>query len=357
MIYLANEVTQQSKARHKEDFLLAFSPYIAEATAAAYKGASADVQSKLRRVVDVWRDRNIFERKIQDAMEARLDDLDKARSATKVGGFGAPMFAPASASAVPPELAPLAAPQQDLSKSIPLMKSAVLAANSDYEKLTDPATLPPAPAVYAARLNGLLKNLATAEGVVTEIIKHRRELIGALEKILATNREELVQEERELASLTSRTTSIERKKQEVEVAIIGGLPSNNNERSHGDRPSGSPGPEPDRPQVEALTPPHVQDHDDFYDNSPVPHNDQVHATVGVPSSPLAVPPATFPSAPGIEMLSNLASQYQAVPVNGTFKKRKLEAVVSASDDFPDLGKDDGIDADVAEMLRKDSGGS
>jgi regulator of Ty1 transposition protein 103 len=66
-------VTQQSKARHKEDFLQAFSPAIAEATSLAYKGASLDVQQKLRRVVDVWRDRKIFEREVQDAMEAKLD--------------------------------------------------------------------------------------------------------------------------------------------------------------------------------------------------------------------------------------------------------------------------------------------
>lgn len=69
----ALEVAQQTKARHKEDFVLAFSPVIAEATAAAYKGATSDVQNKLRRVVDVWRDRNIFEQPIQAAIEARLE--------------------------------------------------------------------------------------------------------------------------------------------------------------------------------------------------------------------------------------------------------------------------------------------
>lgn len=71
--YLPPEVTQQSKARHKEDFLQAFSPYIAEATTLAYTGANSDIQSKLRRVVDVWRERNIFDRQIQEAMEAKLD--------------------------------------------------------------------------------------------------------------------------------------------------------------------------------------------------------------------------------------------------------------------------------------------
>jgi regulator of Ty1 transposition protein 103 len=66
------EVAQQTKARHKEDFVLAFSPVLAEATATAYKGATSDVQNKLRRVVQVWRERNIFEQPIQDAIEARL---------------------------------------------------------------------------------------------------------------------------------------------------------------------------------------------------------------------------------------------------------------------------------------------
>ena len=85
----ALEVAQQSRARRKEDFLIAFSPVsstanitgiwvnimkiIAEATATAYKGASNDIQQKLRRVVEVWRQRAIFEPPIQDAVEARVD--------------------------------------------------------------------------------------------------------------------------------------------------------------------------------------------------------------------------------------------------------------------------------------------
>ena len=51
------EVAQQSKARRKDDFLVAFSPVIAEATACAYRGATNEVQQKLRRVVEVWRAR------------------------------------------------------------------------------------------------------------------------------------------------------------------------------------------------------------------------------------------------------------------------------------------------------------
>ncbi|RAL60571.1 hypothetical protein DID88_009767 [Monilinia fructigena] len=74
LVYLANEVAQQSKARRKDDFLIAFSPVIAEATATAYKGATSDVQNKLKRVVEVWRQRQIFEAPIQDAVEARIEE-------------------------------------------------------------------------------------------------------------------------------------------------------------------------------------------------------------------------------------------------------------------------------------------
>ena len=69
------EVAQQSKARRKDDFLIAFSPVIAEATATAYKGATNEVQQKLRRVVEVWRTRQIFELPIQEAIESRIDGM------------------------------------------------------------------------------------------------------------------------------------------------------------------------------------------------------------------------------------------------------------------------------------------
>ena len=74
------EVAQQSKARRKDDFLIAFSPVIAEATATAYKGATNEVQQKLRRVVEVWRARQIFEVPIQEAIEARIDGMTPVSS-------------------------------------------------------------------------------------------------------------------------------------------------------------------------------------------------------------------------------------------------------------------------------------
>ena len=45
---------------------------MAEATSIAYKGAPNEVQVRLKRVIDVWRERSIFEKPIQEAIDARL---------------------------------------------------------------------------------------------------------------------------------------------------------------------------------------------------------------------------------------------------------------------------------------------
>jgi regulator of Ty1 transposition protein 103 len=236
------------------------------------------------------------------------------------------------------------------------MKNSLNAANNDYEKLADPSTTSAALPVQAARLSGLLKTLANAEGAVTQCIRARKDLIKELEKILATNREALDADEKQMMELSGRRTEVEQKRQAVEMAIIGGLSATSDEQPLPGQTSASPVAEPDRPQVEALTPPHVQDHvEDFYGHPSADQQAQNGQAQSVPfhgaPGPANAQPAFASSAPDLEMLSNLASQYQAVPLNGS-KKRKIET----SDEFPELGGDDGIDADVKEMLRKDSQG-
>lgn len=243
----------------------------------------------------------------------------------------------------------MVAPQQGVDQALQPAKNSLNTANADYEKLADPAATTAALPVQAARLSGLLKSLANAEGAVTQCIRARKGLIKQLEKMLAANREMLAADEQQMMVLSGRRTEVEQRRQAVEMAIIGGLSGPGEEQSPAGHDSVSP--EPDRPQVEALTPPHVQDHvNDFYGNSSAGPEAQNSQPDRVPFHD--APATSFPgSAPDLEMLSNLASQYQAVPLNGN-KKRKIEA----TDELPDLGEDDGIDADVKEMLRKDSQG-
>ncbi|KAI1001400.1 hypothetical protein K3495_g6798 [Podosphaera aphanis] len=353
LIYLANEVAQQSKARRKDDFLIAFSPVIAEATATAYKGATSEVQNKLRRVVEVWRQRQIFESPIQEAIEARIDELDKSRSSsTKRGGVS--IFS-SNGNDVPKELVPLVAPQQVLSKLVLSTMTSTKAAAEDYEKLTDRKSAVPSAPVHAARLNGLLKTLANAEGAVAESIKARKQLIDGLVKILDTNRTALAEEEIQILEISARKTEIDNKKREVEEAIMRGFGSNSSPSS----PKGegspvayhspvTPAPEPDRPEVEPLSPPRFPQ---SAIESPIPGSNT--NDIGFKSTPqpnVVINSQTI----GSDLLSSLstAAPFNGAPSLGSGKKRKL----NPNDEFPDLGDDvmNELDEEVTAMLRQDT---
>ncbi|KAI0798874.1 RNA polymerase II-binding domain-containing protein [Xylaria sp. FL0064] len=340
LIYLANEVAQQSKARRKEEFLVSFSPAIAEAVAVAYKGAPHDVQNRIRRVVDVWRERNVFEGPIQQAVEARIHDLDKARGSTKPG-LGGSIFG--STSSIPAELNSLAAPQQNVTKvslsTAPIIKSA----NADYDSLMAPGSTVPSAPVYAARLSGLLKTLAQAEGAVEQSVKARRELVDQLQRLLDSNRNALIADENELENVMQKKIKVEEEKEAVERAIMAGLP-NDEPYPTGSFQDDQPAAEPDRPEVEALTPPSNEEEEEEEEFEPAPE--------WSPDFPPENKASTH-TVPTMQAPSSTESTYKSIATsaNGA-KKRRLDD----TSDFPDLGGD-GIDADVAEILRKDGNSS
>ncbi|MCJ1416875.1 hypothetical protein MMC32_003214 [Xylographa parallela] len=377
LIYLANEVAQQSKARKKDDFLIAFSPIIAEATATAYKGATNEVQAKLRRVVEVWRQRQIFEPTIQEAVEARISDLDKSRSSGRKPLLGGSLFSSSNGPSAPIELQPLVPMQIAISKAAVAISGSVSNANVEYDKLMDPQTPAPTPPVHAARLSALLKSLANAEGAVSESIKARQDLIGGLEKLLETNRTTLANEETQHQEIVTRKTTVEAKKRDVEDGIMRGLSADTlGSIVQGSPPSDAqpngqhePSTEPERPQIEELTPPPVES------LTPIgsPHlggEAAITIATGVDDIPeeqsnhtqpgSTVPPSFVPADPpaGFDLLSSLSMPphhaYAASPTNGSaYKKRKVEA------DFDDFIGGDAmadLDDDVAELLRAESGG-
>ncbi|PYI25108.1 DUF618 domain protein [Aspergillus indologenus CBS 114.80] len=345
LIYLANEVVQQSRARRKEDFLLAFSPIIAEATATAYKGASNDIQQKLRRVIEVWRARAIFEPSIQDVIEARVDEIDKSRSTGKKPPLGGSLFSTSSGS-TPSELQPLVPLQSALSKAAVTSTASATAANAEYDKLHDPKNPLPTPPVHAARLSQLLKALANAESSVSEVIKSRLALIDGLEKLLETNRSALSKEQRLATQLGERKAETEATKREVEDGIMRGLSAENSPAAnHGDLGLGGEASVP-RPEVEALTPPPVE----------------ALTPVG---SPKQAPQETIPgltnetqmfggfTLPGIEHPFNSSYPTSDLAFDGSnglhAKKRK---VTHEEEDYAQFASGD-LDADVAELLKQE----
>lgn len=222
-----------------------------------------------------------------------------------------------------------------MSKVLATSKPAVKSANTDYDTLMAPGSTVPSAPVYAARLSGLLKTLAQAEGAVEQCVKARRVLVDELQKLLDTNRNALIADENELENVIQKKIKVEDKKTEVERAIMAGLP-NDEPYPTGNGQDDQPAVEMDRPEVEALTPP-SNDEEEF---EPQPNP--------VPEWSPEFPPETTHAAPITQTLDTVDVPYVksvATSSNGT-KKRRLDDTT----DFPDLGGDDGIDADVAEML-------
>ncbi|KAL8720375.1 MAG: hypothetical protein Q9225_002763 [Loekoesia sp. 1 TL-2023] len=377
LIYLANEVVQQSKARRKDDFLVAFSPVIAEATATAYKGATNDVQEKIRRTVEVWSQRRIFDKPIQEAVEARILELDKSRSGKKGGLLGGSLFSGGSGSSAPSELQPLIPLQLAVSKANATSKPASSAANTEYEKLTDPGKPAPTPPVHAARLSALLKSLSSAESAVAESIKTRQDLVNGLEALLATNRTVLDNDKAQLDTIRERRETTEKKKREVEDTIMRGVSASEtpspitegDAQQHINGRAATSSAEPERPRVEELTPPPTEfftptnspkfaarELPNAAENRQIPSegNEQVQHqpsptdlrqtnTASTTSVRSEIPPPRS-NDPRLSALSG-----------GPAKKRKLDA------EFEGFGADEdamaGLDDDVAELLRAESGGA
>ncbi|KNG50653.1 duf618 domain-containing protein [Stemphylium lycopersici] len=248
--------------RKKEEFLRAYEPILAEGTTAAYKGSPHEIQNKIRRVVEVWRQRSIFNPAVQQAVERSIDEVDRTKS-TRKPALGGSLF---SSSTVPPELSPVAPLATSVQKADVATKPAVTAANQDYEKLTNPNAAIPSPPMHAAGLAALCKKLALAEGAVAESIKARKALIMGLEQLLETNKTKLEQDEAQATDLKARKDAIESRKRAVEEAILKGLSAaEQNEISTAPLPVAATSPVTatfptgqGRPEVEELTPPPME---------------------------------------------------------------------------------------------------
>lgn len=242
---------------------------MAEAVQTAYRSAATDIQQKIRRLVEVWRSRIVFEVPIQDAIEARLDDVDKTKPTGKKPLMGGSLFGSSTGSGgLPKELESLAPLQIVLSKANLSNTPTITTANAEYDKLNGADVQLPAPPLHAARLSALLKSLAIAESSVAESVKARNALISELEKLLESNRATLDHDEIILTILQSRRSTTESKRREVEDTIRRTANAESDGMYHhhhhhnnnnGEQPDGyALETEMDRPEYEALTPPPIE---------------------------------------------------------------------------------------------------
>ena len=255
LIYLVNEVVQQSKARGKKEFVDAFEGIILECIELSYKGASADVQGKLKRVVDVWRNRSVFSRPTLQALEEKIKNLDAERVGKSGGGgkLGGSLFG--GSGGVPTELDGVAKSQTAVSKAEAGLRGKVDKASEEYARMTNPDTPVPTAPMHAAQLNKLMKNLAEAHGAVEASINARKELVAGLEKLVESNRTRLFADEETARDMNDKWESINVKRKDVEDAIMHGTTSNPTTPAANGWNHGQNGTEMQAPEAEGFTPP------------------------------------------------------------------------------------------------------
>ena len=217
---------------------------------------------------------------------------------------------------------------------------------------------------------------------MSEVIKARHSLVEGLEKIIQDNRTAIATSEAQKTTISARKLAMEAKKREVEDGIMRGIISAEStpmatygspgagSNSNGNAASPSDN-EPERPDVEELTPPPESNPPEGEHLSPTPgaivglHGDFDHRPTSIDprlaSRTLSAPSPAYTNTAlpvaGADLLSSLSvpSVHQFVGNHGaTPKKRKID------DDYTDFaGGEDAmanLDDDVAELLRAESGG-
>lgn len=88
MIYLANDVVQQAKAKKRDEFIDAFSTVIVDGIVSTYREGNTDLRNKIKRVVEVWEQRQVFRPDVIEEINSKTKQLDSSDGATGSEAIG-----------------------------------------------------------------------------------------------------------------------------------------------------------------------------------------------------------------------------------------------------------------------------
>lgn len=334
-IYLVNDIVQNAKARKRPEFPNAFSPIIADAVQQAYRSSTPEIQGKIRRVMDVWRSRGVFEESILQAVQARLEDVDKSKASSgKKSLMGNSLFSSSTSTGMPKELESLGPLQTAVTKADFTTRPLVDAASSEYTKINDASSSQPSPPVYAASLSSLIKKLASAEAGLKESIAARKALLDDLKRLTEASQSVLAQDESQLADFTSKRIESENAKRDVEDSIIRGLSSTPQDDQKTEAVSDN------RPDVEELTPePEDQSLAMAANKSAPPRNPNLQGILAGFGSPDDTTPS-IPISPPLNYSATTTTTTNGLG-HSSSKKRKIshdQYTLSNEGTVPDLGE-------------------
>ncbi|CAG8612565.1 33921_t:CDS:2 [Gigaspora margarita] len=178
-IYLCNDVCQNSRRKGLE-FTQEFKKVLPDAIEHTYRHATADVQGIIRRVVNIWDEREIFDREFLDELRKRFTGPKTLKSEQRViqSGHTAPSLP------CRPDIAKLTASVQSISESESIVheyKNKVTKIWSEVMEVEEK----PSPSILSQQLDHLLRLLTEHQNLVTKNISNRSQIINQLKEIIA----------------------------------------------------------------------------------------------------------------------------------------------------------------------------
>lgn len=219
LIYLANEVVQQSRAKKRDEFVKAFAQHVPDTIAFAYRQSSPEIKAKIKRVVDVWKQRNIFS---EDLVNKLYDSFSETSTRKPGSGISSLNFGQGLTNQkidLPPFLSKLSTMYNIMTSSITLSESSLKTANRDYESIVNSDTLPP-PKEYAQKLAQLDPRLTTAQINLTKRITSRRDLIEQLKSLANSSEELLHEDEMALKDLETKKENVSNLREELDGMLV-----------------------------------------------------------------------------------------------------------------------------------------
>lgn len=231
LLYLANDVCQQCRARKREEFLREFGAAMPSALEEAVPTMTPELQAKVRRVVDVWRQRSIFEPDTLKAIEARVRTTGKGSSATSSGTNGGTSGTSSGEST-----------QQELSKELYVLRDKYMACQGSAttsSRLAALAVNVKYPAVFEKKadasqneLQDLREVLKKASMALAATIELRKATIGELQYILDVQKALLVSEEKMASDVQQKLDSVAASDSDEEAKLAAARPAIEEDEEH-----------------------------------------------------------------------------------------------------------------------------
>lgn len=172
LVYVANDVIQQLRARRKTEFIQEFSTVFIKCLPQAYsKVTSKTIRQKIRRSVTVWKERRVVSDRIISALLAEFDKSDK------------------EGPAVPSKLEALSSKYTRLTDNESKLKQNLTKFNKEYNVYFSEDSNLPGPAMFINKIQNLLRMYNEGVAAKFEAVKtERRAIIDELERLIAVER-------------------------------------------------------------------------------------------------------------------------------------------------------------------------